>query len=117
MNRQEIFDKVFTGLRSQGFERSFNKRSQRCKYRGDNGMKCAVGHLIPDELYKERWDKGGTVYYGLPSHLWKKLDIDFSEDGSFIGKMQEIHDYNGFPDIMEKALRNLAIWNNLTVPE
>ena len=32
--------------------RSFIK-SEGCLYRGPNGTKCAVGALIPDELYKE----------------------------------------------------------------
>lgn len=25
-----------------------------CKYRGDNGTKCAIGFLIPDEIYTPR---------------------------------------------------------------
>lgn len=34
-----------------------------CRYRGDNGAKCAVGILIPDERYDPRFE-GGTVAAG-----------------------------------------------------
>lgn len=34
-----------------------------CRYRGDNGAKCAVGVLIPDERYEPRFE-GNTVSTG-----------------------------------------------------
>ncbi|MGG7519432.1 hypothetical protein ACQ3G6_16250, partial [Allorhizobium undicola] len=47
--RQEIFDVVYRGLQEQGFRRSEN--NYRCAYRSSEGLKCAVGQLIPDERY------------------------------------------------------------------
>ena len=49
MTEQEIFDTVLAHLREQG-EASTN-RSGECRYRGEGGTSCAVGCLIPDELY------------------------------------------------------------------
>lgn len=50
MTKQEIFDTVLFNLRAQG-RASMNATD--CMYRGENGAKCAVGWLIPDELYSD----------------------------------------------------------------
>lgn len=54
---QEIFDTVVTFLVKQG------KRAVElgCMYRTEDGLKCAVGCLIPDELYKDEMEKPGVV--------------------------------------------------------
>lgn len=49
MDMQEIFVKVSTHLFNQGRQSKNSKEQNR--YRGPKGMKCAVGVLIPDELY------------------------------------------------------------------
>ena len=49
MNSQEIFDKVAVHLLTQ--PRSLTGNGGGCMYRGDNGTKCAVGCLIPDNEY------------------------------------------------------------------
>ena len=54
MNSQEVFDKVFTHLISQGHQARGDKAGAgltTCQYRGKNGSSCAVGCLIPDEVY------------------------------------------------------------------
>lgn len=50
MTEQEVFDTVVDHLRKQNYERSVND-NDRCMYQGNDGLKCAVGCLIPDELY------------------------------------------------------------------
>ena len=54
INRQEIFDKAMAQIRSQGCK-SILSTDTICSYRGvsDDGVptKCAIGALIPDELY------------------------------------------------------------------
>lgn len=54
LDRQEVFNTVYTKLRAQG-KRSIvlEGAHQRCRYRGEGGTRCAIGHLIPDELYSE----------------------------------------------------------------
>lgn len=49
MTEQEIFDTVLTHLREQGKAAATDDGD--CKYRGTRGTACAVGCLIPDELY------------------------------------------------------------------
>ena len=52
---QGIFDYVVAKLAEQG------KRSrisyEGCKYHGPGGTKCAVGHIIPDDLYIPEMDQ------------------------------------------------------------
>ncbi len=57
MTNQEVFDKVLAHLRQQG-RASFIVTGTlgtfgdiTCMYRSDSGDMCAVGCLIPDELY------------------------------------------------------------------
>lgn len=55
MNMQEIFDKAVGGVVAQGGPSSGVTEELTavclCLYRGDNGRKCAVGHLIDDSAY------------------------------------------------------------------
>ena len=60
MTDQEVFDKVVTALREQGCK---SMDDGACVYRSKDGRKCAVGHLIPDELYHERME--GKVCFHL----------------------------------------------------
>ena len=61
MTGQEIFDSVLAHLRKQG-DASLNA-SGKCAYRGEGGTACAVGCLIPDELYDPRIEswRVGTI--------------------------------------------------------
>ena len=61
MNRQEVFNKAVKGLAAQGFQSSRNK-DKTCRYRGPEGLKCAVGHLIPDEVDCTPLE-GDSVYF------------------------------------------------------
>jgi hypothetical protein len=47
MTPQEIFDKAYTGVMKQGLKSSGPRG---CMYRGPNGLKCGVGHLVDDNL-------------------------------------------------------------------
>jgi hypothetical protein len=49
-NKQEIFDTTTRALLAQG-RPSFNPAEGTCLYRGPDGTKCAIGHLIPDDAY------------------------------------------------------------------
>jgi hypothetical protein len=55
MTKQQYYDLLVETSRSGGFP-SVGVHDK-CVYRGDNGRKCAVGLLIPDDEYSERWDK------------------------------------------------------------
>lgn len=54
MTPQEIFDTVCDHLATQ--KKRASKASGGCYYRTEDGLKCAVGCLIPDALYDVRMD-------------------------------------------------------------
>ena len=60
MDTQTVVDKVLQHLWDQG-ECSYNESG--CAYRGANGTKCALGILIPDELYHP--DMEGLSFHQL----------------------------------------------------
>ncbi len=112
MNKQEAFNKIYLGLKSQGFQKSFNETIYRCQYRGPNGLKCAVGYLIPDEKYHESLEKLN------PYDLIKVSIIDFPMlDSDFLVELQSIHDTSVCPEKLEAELKELATEENLTIPE
>ena len=57
MNNQEIFNRVLSHIRLQKVQ-AVGSREQ-CVYRGPEGTKCAVGCLIPDDVYNA--DMEGSV--------------------------------------------------------
>ena len=67
MNAQEIFDTACAGVIAQGMQ---SVNGDVCMYRSERKgvkLKCAAGHLIPDEMYEsgmERatWDKLVQLY-------------------------------------------------------
>lgn len=115
MDKQEIFDKVFLGLKSQNFQLSFAE-GQGCRYRGPNGLKCAIGHLISDEEYDPN----------METHTVRELKycllnlIQGEEMLEFLADLQCIHDNCLYRDdgdrSMEQELRSFALENNLSVP-
>jgi hypothetical protein len=91
LTNQEVFDKVAVYLLNQP-ERC-EDFDEKCLYRGPNGNKCAVGFLIPDELYQPSWDVGG----GTPVTTLCREDIkvrQFFEGVTprLLVALQEVHD-------------------------
>lgn len=124
---QEIFDTVWLGLKSQGFEGSFNTTEcgPECAYRGEDGKKCAVGHLISDEDYQLDFEG-----YGFTEDETCSVDATIRvsakvkrEHRKFVSDLQLIHDtcvrsYEGtdIPDQIQKSMRDLAKRHELTIP-
>lgn len=75
MDKQEIFDKVAAGIIAQGGP-SLKIRPARlgepieCRYRGENGRKCAAGHLIPDADYRVSFEglRFESLFYETARH-------------------------------------------------
>lgn len=109
MINQEVFNAVWNGLKSQGFERSGWGGS--CKYRGPDGKKCAAGWLMTDEEYRPSFE-GRSADYLEVGDLFKSKGIDTS----FLMELQAVHDVNNTPVKMERALREFANEQKLTVP-
>ncbi len=109
MNAQDIFNQVATHLFKQGQQSKaiiadpywtpgsgFDQMREMCAYRGEAGLACAVGCLIPDEAYRPEieglpveslMDPNSTVH--LPS-----LDL-LKEHRRLLGVLQDAHDNDG----------------------
>lgn len=95
---QEVFDVVAKHLLTQG------KRSEDadgvCQYRGPDGLMCAAGVLIPNDIYNSAFE--GSSWLGLVQ------DFNFpSEYLDMIGLLQKLHDEND-PELWSRRLANLA---------
>ncbi len=92
-NNQEVFDYVVAALRKQGrkslvFDSATKK--ELCSYRGEEGKKCAAGHLIPDEDYNPTWENI-AVRIGVDNpvvHYFASKGYDIK----LISKLQYCHD-------------------------
>lgn len=126
MNLQEVmqdcFNRSYLGLKSQGFEHSFHKSA--CLYRDPEGRKCAIGHLIPDEMYIpdiEDLAPNSLVmdypkfFYGVFPYLEEKADRDALV--RFLTNLQSVHDCSTSPNDMERNLHSFALLRNLSIPE
>lgn len=127
MNKQEMFNKVWLGLQAQGWKQSIIGTT--CRYRGPEGLKCAVGHLIPDDKYQSYWESSSIAYLigRFPLLLGMQLT---EEDMEFLEHLQRAHDQNAirhqfdengkaelkrFAD-MRSTFLELASLHNLSVP-
>lgn len=109
MTLQQIFDKVTKHLLTQ------NKISEDyfgCVYRGDNGLKCAVGCLIPDHLYHDSIENK-TVDSPEVSAIMKQIIPGYnSRKEELLMRLQEIHDeFETF--VWKTKLQELALTFNL----
>lgn len=104
MEMQEIFDGVMTHLHTQG-KRAIGLDGE-CVYRGPNNLKCAVGCLIPEELYNSKME-GNNVKQILATNpelqeYFGIKNIKLTDDGFYTDdqddklqlmyEMQVIHD-------------------------
>lgn len=62
---QQIFDKIVMHLREQRLP-ARGKGDYACSYRTRDGLKCAIGCLIPDEKYDPDIERAGP-----PKPSWK----------------------------------------------
>ena len=108
MNNQEAFDIMVNHLRKQ------NKKAvkididgtTKCVYRGSNGLKCAIGCLIPDDEYSPLIERKGVRSLVIPT--LRNLDREF------LAEMQETHDFYS-PEDWEKRFRYIAKEYHLTL--
>jgi hypothetical protein len=92
MTSQEIFDTVVAHLLQQG--KQSKSESDICLYRSDDGLKCAIGALIPDSDYVS--DMEAAVVY--PSYCSPSTTIqswaqsNYPNDLKLLNRLQKLHD-------------------------
>jgi hypothetical protein len=105
---QQIFDIVIVALRAQGcpsyrlpISVSPQKPIAGCLYRGPNGAKCAIGHLIRDEDYKPEFEMKGinadirTALRKNGVNVFQNFELATAEElrtFEFLKKLQVAHD-------------------------
>ena len=104
MMKQEMYDVVCAHLAQQRC-RSLRQGDEYCAYRGKNGRMCAVGCLIPDDLYDPSIE-GEVVYHsGIVGLLLDRIGVDVN----FARRMQLAHDRDYFgPKGLRSTLRRAA---------
>ena len=93
-SEQEIFDFVAFNLIKQSKLSAIKEISEdhggqeliKCKYRSEDGCKCAVGFLIPDNVYSPEFEDNG-----IPSIL-SKLKVESFNNNELLAKLQMLHD-------------------------
>jgi len=103
---QEIFDKIAIHLIKQN-KQSYCDKTSNCAYRGDNGLMCAAGILIPDDEYKPEFER--QTWHNLT-----KEGIVENKFSSEIRKLQIIHD-NSHHSIWYDELIKFAKNHNLQI--
>lgn len=99
---QAIFDRVASHLIGQG-DVSLLETGQ-CAYRGERGRKCAVGALIPDELYETRFE--GQRVWDLYHPCGERLFA--LKHTSLLQSLQQVHDLGPQPEGFIPGLRQVA---------
>lgn len=72
-----------------------------CKYRGPDGLKCAVGHILSDEEYSPEMENLGVQL------LAKVYEIDFGCDLTLLSALQSAHDCTQDDTFVEDFKANL----------
>ncbi len=99
MNAREIFVKVKNHLLAQN-QRSVTAGDGLCAYRGDNGLMCAVGCLIPDDHYDPKFE-GTYVLSNQLRPVLKALGIldgaqydtaEYEKSADLLERLQSLHD-------------------------
>lgn len=89
LNRQNAFNTAYNGVIAQGkpsviiFE---NEKLPICAYRSNDGCKCNVGHLIPDDKYDPRME---NLSFNVLNRDFPLFD---DKDSRFLREMQQAHD-------------------------
>jgi len=125
MTRQESFNHICLNLIAAtrpSVYRDFTIEETRCQYRGEDGAKCAVGWLIPDDLYHPHMEGKGVMRI-LVDHPELRREVPLFQPWRTddLVALQQIHDgaalewHPGMDwgSIMRASLTKFAADNNL----
>lgn len=108
-SRQEMFDRAWRGLKSQGWKRAVDHLG--CVYSTPDGRRCAWGWVDPDgtsgalgsvrALYENRVGLAGLLR---------------GEDVLFANWLQSVHDL-AVDETLQQAMRSFAAKHGLSIPD
>lgn len=114
-NSQEVFDFVVSSIVKQGRP---SMDGTRCRYRNTEGLKCAAGMLIPDDVYHPSMEGMGILK--LSSQFKDVIPNSIKYNMNLIVELQSCHDsaasYCGdaFLKLFTGTAKQIAEKNNLT---
>ncbi len=88
MTSQEIFDTVARHLATQGCRALTT--SGACRYRTEDGLKCAVGVLIKDEYYRPEFENRPATDNDVLAAV--TLSVGDGIDANLLQALQYVHD-------------------------
>lgn len=111
---QQVFDNALNGVRAQEYVRS-ESSGVSCSYRGDGGLKCGIGHSIPDEAYNPEMDCS-DFSTAINDLIYKdsKLKKMFKDcEPELLQCLQDAHDCMADGNQFEDAMHTAALRHNL----
>lgn len=114
-SNQQVFDIAARHLLTQK-QRSATPRpgsKDRCLYRAPDGCKCAVGALIPDDIYEPGMDDGDSGIALLHSRFPVIRELFANVSLNLLSDLQDIHD-DTHPSQWAQSLRAHARLHNLS---
>lgn len=116
---QQVFNQAFRGLRKQGWKKSVAADGTTCMYRGPNGLRCAIGHAIPNSRYMKKFEEysviNGTILraaLGVGTGYSGPIDLH-----GVLFSLQNCHDSARGRKDMERSMLEFAQRYGLTVPK
>lgn len=89
---QQVFEYVVGKVLEQGKPSVHPDRPSVCVYRGEGGLKCAVGHLIDDDELARWLDCHEGAVMSFTKDMYAKLDWDGMTHKELLIKLQQCHD-------------------------
>ncbi|TPL42591.1 hypothetical protein [Mesorhizobium sp. B2-4-5] len=116
MITQQTFNTTYLGLQAQGWQRSYSETEMACLYRGPNGRKCAIGHLIDDGDYTSDMDAldSSPGCFNLEDFRRRGMLMELSL--AEFKLLRKAHDNNEEPDEMKAAFEDIAFDLELRIP-
>lgn len=102
---QEVFDYVTKKVIEQG-EPSIDLERDSCIYKNGN-LRCAAGHLIPDNINTKSWDSNGLTWCQLV-----EKELVPSNHLELISELQRAHDNVAWQRVNDNKiafLRNIKV--------
>ena len=103
---QTIFNRVAAHLLAQGRP---SLSDNECAYRGENGLRCAVGCLIDDAHYSEAIEGHSVQHRDVVQAVKESLSLRHlpARTADLLGDLQHLHDLTP-PDEWREGLKGLA---------
>ncbi len=122
LNLQESFNKAVVGLSTQGFRRSMRQPdesgyvSESCAFRGQDGLKCALGQLIDTKVLMSLPGYSKTESELAMYRVKEAIGAVSIGERGFLDDLVGAHDGGRTPEQMVANLKDVARCYSLRLP-